>query len=421
MIKGSNRRNRFAVVGLLLMIVSPLLAGCATVTVPTSTPTPRPFEWRQVALPQGVSLGPDTGFALSSPGGDSEAWLCAPSDSGSYAVWRTLDAGTTWKTRGTVTLPAAPSPVGACLLVVDQAREGSLVLDFSYGGGEGGPPQGSISYYSGDGGATWRELPQRFVSALATLGETTFALLGGVDTTSANSLWGLVATTDGFRTVRPVALPAPLSSREVSQIWGARGTTSLLITVSDPASPGEMTWETEDSGAHWTPVPLPHAAIEPGYQLVLADRPDASARWTLCASITDNTTAQPQIKMQCSTDLGGTWQERPLLSITQSCAACYKDNQPFTATQPCIPATLGPYGALFAACPLSGTVTTLGAGGPQHLYRLAPGATEWQDLGTLPSTMGDLRSATDTVYWYVSSNGDGATGLWVGYKPPLPA
>lgn len=397
-----------------------ILAGCdggePSVSQPKATAkaatTTAALAWQPVVLPNGMSLSNTVSLAVS-PYTDGRAWVCARQGTGTYAFYQTTDAGATWHQTGTLALPATPYPVGGCQLLADSGSDHNLVAVFMYGAGAAGTLSAIDFFTSGDG-ATWRQLPgQGMVRAFATAGSTTFAVIAPGEQQTDPTQPRLAASGDGFRTMSLANLPASAAATSVFQLWSAPGTTSLLVGGDGAA------WESEDGGAHWTSIALPPRQAT-GFQVHFAVRGRPLAPWMICGGgePTASSSGQVDLSPVCSTDLGKTWHERPTWTSTMNCTACYKGGSQYSSPQPCGVSMLAPDGSLLAFCAPPGTSSgTSTLGGAWHVFRLAPTAKTWQDLGAPPSVTGNIIAATRTQVWFLGNDGDNATGLWVATLP----
>lgn len=429
-------RGSKSVPGIVLALLAvALLAGCsngstsrghpitAHATAPVQVVAAAKLSWQQVSLPAGITLGTSVDLAIS-PDQDGLAWVCAPQGASKFAFWQTTDTGATWHQTGTLTLPPTPYPVGGCRLVPDTGSDHTLMAVFMYGTGEGGT-LGGITFISTDDGATWRGLAAMGLAPVfATAGNTTFAVFvqGDQQTTSAQPR--LAASSDGFHTLRTITLPGALSSTAIYALWGAPGTASLVVGASGTA------WETEDDGAHWTSIPIPASQVHNDFQVHFVVRASPAAPWMICGAgeptpqTTPATSSSDQINLglQCSTNLGQTWHIVPTWTATSNCTACYKNGGSYSNTQPCTVSMAMPDGSLLAFCAPPGTSTgTSTLGGAWSIFRLPANASIWQDFGMPPGTAGSIIAATRTQVWFVTENGDSATGIWVATLPSPPA
>lgn len=341
----------------------------------TASPTPA-LTWHQVTLPRGVNLQ-NARLAIS-PVEGRDAWICSPSDTGSFVIWATQDGAATWQQVGTLS-PSTPEPASRCAVIADQADPRSLALGISWGAGADGT-LASMTYYSTDGGTDWRPISGPHwatisdfgLNEISTVRGTTYAILQPSMTSQAASM--LVVSSDGLRSwraIRPEALPL---NDGFFRFWvKPSGDQLFAATYSDTL------WESTDGGANWSRVSTPNLQTTLGTWLPQANQ------WMFCGWAGGST-----IDLQCSDDSGKTWRSQPTFDTTTSCASCGKNGAPYSSTQVCYPNAMAADGSLLAICPTTGSAPDLGQ---FTAYRLAPGASAWSSLGPAPAF--DPATSTD--------------------------
>ncbi|HEV7129266.1 MAG TPA: hypothetical protein VGN32_17670 [Ktedonobacterales bacterium] len=321
------------------------------------------FAWRALSLPIGVVLTDHVGFAVS-PVDGQDAWVCAPTSAGGFTVWATQNAAATWQQMGTLA-PVTPEPVDTCGLLADQNDPRALVAEFVWGSGEAGTLR-SMTLASSDAGAHWHRLPGTVQTMeIGTQAGITYAILMDTSATPNQQMPGVAISTDDLRSWHLARPPGLAPHDSFFQFW----LVPTGITLLGATYQGTL-WQTADAGTTWARVNTPDTQTSLGAWL------PQQHRWELCGWV-----VTPALRLQCSLDLGQTWQTHPLLSFTTSCATCDK-GKPYSFTQPCFPDTLTPDGSLLAFCPI-GDGSDQPA--PCAVYRLALGAAAWSQYGTSPA------------------------------------
>lgn len=368
-----------------------------------NSPTPSAtIPWRAVSLPSGVAPSQVGGGFIASPAEGRAAWVCAITQPGTVAVWATRDAGQTWRQMSTFT-PALPEPAGDCSLSPDLGDGQALVASFSWGCGECGTLR-TITYFSLDGGAHWRQLAgQLSVGAITQAGGTTYAMLSNtLDVAKASEQSQLVVSTDALRTWHRITPQGLQTSDSIANFW-VRPQTGELLVVS---AFGTL-WRSEDRGQSWLAV-----AVAPGVREIQDARwLAAQQRWMLCGPGAGATSSN----YACSLDLGQTWQPETVPTYGEYCPMkCGYGSTPVLQTQPCLVAGITGSGALLALCPPGSPAVATPA--PQHftVYRRALGATRWTALGIAPTAW--LQIGADGTVWCLASP---ASALEVATLPGL--
>jgi photosystem II stability/assembly factor-like uncharacterized protein len=342
--------------------------GATTLATPTAsaaiTDTPPPtaaLTWHQVTLPRGVNL--QNARLAVSPVEGRDAWICSPSDTGSFVIWATQDGAATWQQVGTFS-PSPPVPPSTCAVIADQTDPRSLALVISWGSGEAGTLV-SMAYYSTDGGAHWRPVSNALgLNEISTVLGTTYAILRPA-MASQGAPW-LVISSNGqhsWREIRPTALP---SNDGFFRFWVKPSGDQLFA-----ATYNDTLWESDNEGVSWSQVSTPNQQTSLGTWLPQANQ------WMFCGWAGGST-----IDLQCSDDSGKTWRSQPTFDTTTSCASCGKNGAPYSSTQVCYPSAMAADGSLIANCPATGSAPDQGQ---FTTYRLAPGASAWRSLGPAPA------------------------------------
>ncbi len=351
------------------------LSGAATKTAsPRATVTPKPaLDWRAVTLPTPFVVR-TTGIAIS-PVNGSEAWFCAPATGTSgYQVWRTTNAGVTWVTASYLTLAPAHAIMG-CSLAPNQSDANAVAINFNWGDANApvNAPQGTQSYYSVDGGATWTTLPQDvWVEQVATSGATTYAEIAD---TSQRSQTSLITSADHLASWNSVSTPGQDTHPEF-QFWAA-------------PTPGELLWANMYGGGiystnyavlanTWKPITPPTNGD--GLTVTLAVWQSNS--WLICGYVEKLGAPNSAVNV-CTHDRGATWTTFPPLKNTWECGHCGQGGVAGSGVNPCLTSAISASGALYAICGNdpqdSGDAPT-----PWTVSRVAPGGSAWTTLGQAP-------------------------------------
>ncbi len=339
----------------------------ASVT-PTAAPHP-PLQWRQVSPPNGVNFA-SASLAMS-PVDGHDAWICAQGPHSGFQIWRTQDGGLTWQPASTLT-PGAPLPITSCALVANQTSASGLAAVFMWGAGIDGTLR-SRSYYSTDGGAQWTQLAgDQALSSVASSGAVTYALLMDTSAAAANQTIALVASRDqlvSWHAVQPVGLALHDS---VEVFWAAPVGGQLLAQTAN----NEL-FSSTTGGASWSPVQGPSEQV---IQLSLAATSGSDGQWYICGTVSATHL------LECSSDLGQSWSQLPLLFGTYHCDACGKGGVSVSGTTSCPPSSMTQAEVIVVSC---GSQIADSNGLPQQsafvLYGLPRGAIDWMAIGAAPS------------------------------------
>jgi photosystem II stability/assembly factor-like uncharacterized protein len=308
-------------------------------------------------------------YVAPSDGAVAYACLAPASDQssdpiGRPLVWLTRDHAQSWSQMASI--PANHLNNG-CILYVDQRDPAIVValLTWTPRGAGGGPDiRDSTNYVSFNSGATWRTLTdaQPFeMGRTATVNGTTYAMRGVLTGDAVHT--GLWVSHDAMSSWRLIDPPGQTS--DAAFFWLSPFSAALLVQYGEPDEVQSL-WSSPDGGAHWSQLTLPDlyafAAYSVGY---LAMAPGAGKLWMICSdTIAVSGSAIGGDPLVCSRDGGKTWTRLPALTVAPN-------------------ATDGPqYVERVGALGSDGALLALAAGG---LYRLAPGAQQWQSLGVVPA------------------------------------
>ena len=389
------------------------MAGCAsgsarshptaTVPAPTITPLPAsPLTWQPIALPQGFTAErPATNALVVAPSDGATAYACFEPASAAMLtpqLWATHDRAATWTP---LTLPTALGGVGWCSLLVDQANPRLVVVGVS-ALAPGIADRYSVSL---DGGASWQDFPVPVGGSLikvASDNSATYALEDIAAVAGATS--SLIVSTDHLHSWRAVDMGVATAGTGVTDFAVNPATGALLAQVgrvapitamatatpapatatasptggatATPSLPQFVLWLSADGGAHWSRASAPIA------ERIVTQTPASGQAWRVCVTATDPSGVSPN-QLACSTDAGKTWQTQSALSIPYICTVC---TIPLgSQARRVAPATLIALPSDGAALAISpdwyGAKTEIKGYG---LYRLTPGAVQWQALGPAP-------------------------------------
>ena len=423
----------------IVALAALLLAGCAsghasshptpTVSAPTITPLPAsPLTWQPVNLPNGfvadraamnvLVVAPSNGdiaYACFEPAGISTP---TPTLTPAPQLWVTHDRAATWTQ---LTLPASLGSVGWCSLLVDASNAQTVIVGVST------LAPGVANRYSAsfDGGSSWQTLalsPDINIVDVASYGGVTYALQSAATTTGATT--SLVASADHLKTWRPIDRSLTTGPMNVTAFWVNAMTGALLAQVgvipsttptptptapvsqataspsasaTAPPLPTQPTlWLSANGGNTWSQTQTPVAAQ------VISQPPVSTKPWRLCAAATDPTGIASN-GLACSDDSGKTWRTQSALSISYTCTNCtIPIGSQSTRFAPATVVALPADGAILAISPdWYGSRSEIKGYG---VYRLTPGAAQWQSLGPAPQpALQSGPSGGSTVLWALPS------------------
>ena len=229
-------------------------------------------------------------------------------------LWVTDDSAQHWRHVADLPMPSDVTRFGLdCLLIGDDLDGARLVATlFVPGAFPATTTQPSTSYFSADGGASWRALPNvdgMRVVQMATRAGLTYAhrVAGAPDGFGRSAL---SVSDDNLRSWRAVDAdiqrdPHQLANVPLIRDFWLRAEDGVLVVLSvyqenKNGSSSRMLWRSADGGSHWSKEPLPS-----GYR-DLVNRPTAGR---ISQPICANPTQLGQATL-CTSDGGVTW--RPL-------------------------------------------------------------------------------------------------------------
>ncbi|HEX9038783.1 MAG TPA: zf-HC2 domain-containing protein [Ktedonobacterales bacterium] len=349
---------------------------------PTATATPMPHHttgltWSQRTFPPGLALTDGNLNIAFSPTDDQAAWICSQASDGSFAIWTTTDQARTWRIAGHFTQRLTTERVSECQMIPDSVSPHVLAISFSWGCGECGTNR-TGTYITGDGGATWHALPgDRGLWSLATLGSRTYAIAYDTSAPSPPGPSSVIVSGDGLKTWRATG---PATNVTVYFLWPNPATGALLL-----GGESNQVWLSAIGAPSWTPITFTkNIVMNPGQAVWLPAR----SAWRVCGRDASPTAANapPSGGLLCTMDLGKTWTAQPTLNQTVTCVNCKKGGGPLATQTECYPSGMAPDGSMYSRCQPTQTVAQ-GQQGVTHLFRLAPNATAWEDLGAPPSSI----------------------------------
>lgn len=443
-----------------------VLRGGATAPLGTVAPTspimgPK-LTWQYRSIPASVTPPPgsqsDVSNIFFAPTDHQTAYICFIHNAlrnAPVAIWATHDGARTWT--HVSDLPNTTATTG-CMVTVDAHDPLRLNVVVHGQNVYGQNPTTYVdvvsSYISENGGKTWRTISAApALNFLATSGETSVAIvdpLSDFHGSPDHSDPRLSISHDGFRTWQPIDGGLyTLLHQAVIRVWQRPGNGALLalvmtFTVTSQSSgkatasvtPGGSTtptagsasfslWSSDDLGAHWTPFPTPTNLAGPSAYFFVA-QPYGTAPWQVCGVADASQSAAPastsvrhtQI-MGCTRDSGRTWVSRPLPTLNESCGAGCLPQRTLSYTSALLPD--GSLVATFNA--VSTGEKTAQASGLPHIFRLAAGSDQWQDLGSQPANLlltlssgsgGALVSFSGEIYIEGQAYYGGVSGRIVG-------
>jgi hypothetical protein len=374
------------------------LNGCGAAARATAKVTATPLAelaWTPVTLPIPFD-GPGDNLAIS-PVDGHDAWMCQPISATTYLIWKTTDAGQSWRQTGRFSY-RAPLAGAWCGLSADQTGTSALLATIGWGCGECGTLD-SASLFSADG-THWAPLSGYVEGGeFATVRGGVIAVVTKAPAAQPGAAQYLAFSADGFQTWRAMAphgLPTQFFRFAVSP-----DDATLIGAGYD----GTL-WRSSDLGAHWTRLPSPNG--QTGLLIWLPQR----STFLLCS---DDLSARNY--MECSTDDGAHWSQVNILSYTTPCPVPGKCGQGVTTqTQQCGPAGIESDGTMITQC-LPNQTTPLPASGPSStiVYLLPLGATTWRPIGV---TQCDVRVVPASgPFWCADTTPDQPLGYATGQLP----
>ena len=401
------------------------LAGCTsgharprpTTIAPTATITPLPASpliWQPVTLPPGFAADhPATSALAVAPSNGNVAYACFEPDGASTPttqLWVTRDRAATWTP---LALPVTAGSISWCSLLVDAANPQTVVVGVSML-----TPSLSNRYNASfDGGSSWQDLalpPNVSLASMASYDSATYAL-ENIATISGTTT-SLVVSTDHLHSWRAIDKSLTTLETEVTGFWVNSATGALLaqvstspLTPSSVATPGATAsptasataqsssrqttlWLSVTAGVNWSRTQAPVAAQ------VITQQPATGQTWRLCVTQSDPT-GVAQNRLACSADGGKTWQTLAALSIPYTCKTCtIPTGSESIRVAPATVFALPTDSAILAISPdWYGSRSEIKGYG---VYRLTPGAMQWQSLGPAPQPgIQSGQAGASTVIW----------------------
>lgn len=344
----------------------------ATRTPIVSGPIP-PLHWQLETFPAGFELtqpispsaptGQVTRTISVSQADGNTAYACAapqPGQGSRAPVWVTHDRAAHW-TR--VTDVPGEGTADICGVEADAHDPRVVLVELAYKGSARDEWWASF-----DGGQSWKRLPETaYMHQLTTVGDMSYA----VRMPNSGPHSRLMASTDHMQTWTAIDADIIAAGYWPFGLWVNPTTGELLARAERPprplaASAPTTLWDSRDGGRHWRQLPLPSMEAD-----LAVDQPEPGKSWNICAADGNAAATQPPTHgILCSTDDGQTWVAEPQLVPSSSAAG------------PIRLVGIGSDGALLAISPIWDATHQRIAG--FDLYRLAPGARQWQALGPVP-------------------------------------
>lgn len=347
--------------------VGPHVTTITGTSAPTTGPTP---AWRKAALPAGFGLAFHESDIEPAASNGNIAYACAavPAQppSQAYAI-TSANAGASFGSKAQV-----GSGWGSCAQVVVDELVPSRAIAYQDSGMSG--------EFTTNGGATWQPFSTTFLRQMATIGATTYAVQGNENSQPDS----LIASSDGMRAWRHIALPVNAGGAPFAYLW-AQSSGSLLIETGGDNAPTSLN-VSSNGGSTWKPVLMPSDAFYPNFVYALGT---SSGAWNICGMY-DTSNTDAITKIACTRDSGATWSILPLIGDGSQSGPQLSG----VTTD----------GAVLATS--NGSMDTT-----MTLYRWQPGATRWQSLGAVPPYSGGIRyypTASGGVLWSFVYESDGA-------------
>jgi hypothetical protein len=310
---------------------------------------------------------------------------------GQPRVWLTHDSAAHWTQ--VASIPADHLNNG-CAIAIDQRDPATAVAVLTWlppGAGGGPSITDTTNYVTFNGGATWRKLtdPQPFMLSTTAQSATWKGSIYAIRAVlTGNAVhYGVWASSDHMATWRLID-PSGAATTDADVFWLAPATGEILAEYGDPYKPGSL-WDTLDGGSHWKQIVTPAITTpDPGGYPFLAWMPGPHQPWTICSTVVSvsagTLTGNP---LTCSRDGGKTWEPLPAIALGSSAASASPQIGDVFA--------IASDGALLALLPGPDT-------SPNTLYRLSPGASQWQSLGDVPApwyTVSYFPTPGSGVFW----------------------
>jgi hypothetical protein len=339
-----------------------------------------------------------------SPVDGHDAWMCQPTSAITYLIWKTTDAGQSWRQSGRFSY-SAPQAGAECVLDADQIGTTALLATIIWGCGECNTLD-SASLFSADGATHWTPLTGYMQGGeFATVQGGIIAIMTKAPATQKGETQYLAFSSDGFQSWRAMA-PQGLPTQFIK--FAVSPDDSTLIG----AGYDNTLWRSSDLGAHWMRLSSPHG--QTGQIIWLPQR----ATFLLCGGDVSSTNS-----LECSTDYGAHWSQVNILSTTRPCPVPGKCGQGVTTqTQQCETFGIESNGTMITQClPNQATPLPLNSKfsptGPSStiFYLLPLGATTWRPIGVTDCSI-RVVPASGPV-WCASTSPDQLLGYVTGQLP----
>lgn len=385
--------------------------------------TGTPLSWVRHSLPGNASFAsPRAASGVSvavSPVDGNLVYACSLSLANGHepAVYTSHDRGDTWAFDKVAMSQAATE----CAVTPDEHDPQRAIWVAGIPDAAGHLVAGSATaYQTTDGGQTWAQMtpmPDEDILQLATANGNSIALTYDTQSTGAssgatgnvNTPTRLVVSYNGMLSWLWADMAIVNSAQHVQQFWLGYDGTIYAMTAPNDGSIPRLLWTSSDDGKTWQQIHTPDAA-----DFFVQSTKDTTL---LCALQLTGTDPNTQLTgLTCSADAGADWAARtvPMLPVSTTGGA----------GNAAIPLVLGYLddGALLGE-------TTQGTAGryTTSLYRLTPGATAWESLGTAPTTSkapeytGYVDSPTPGIFWAVGEDKNGQPAIYSAVYPQASA
>jgi hypothetical protein len=345
--------------------------GRSPVAHPTPTPTGRALRWQRVTWPQGqagpgsASLGPER-----SPSDGNTAYLCdGASGQAIQHIWVTHNFAaqshaTTWTFVGGL---AVEQPISLCTVAVDSINTSTLLATIVTSAGA------MTNYVSFDGGVGWQNIiqtPLYFSGGTATYQGKVYAITSTIAPTYPQfGNYTLRVSTDDMSTWQPVP-----GGHEFDAFWLNPSNGEILAHDRN----SRLFFYSDDGGQTWHGFHHP-VAFDTASFVVRAPVAPADLSWTICGlalPVSPSDWGHLPDAAECTQDLGQTYSRLANLPDTPAGV-----QNPAGQMRMIGITANGSVLAMLAAEGASKSQTTSQG---YTLWRLPPGRTAWQSLGTTP-------------------------------------
>lgn len=309
--------------------------------------------WSHASLPAGFGMQFHVSDLQVAPSDGRTAYACAiPGDQtqpGHPRVIVTHNGGASWSDVSSIPV----SWLSCVSLAIDLLDPKVVIAAGDFGGG--------TQEVTFDGGGTWQALSlpsQQSILQFAIRGDRAYALIIAPQSGGSGAIAIFAESTDHLRTWREI--DGNLAAQNLRQFWVNPGNGALMLQTF-----GTGLWISSDDGATWTQMQIPTTS-EYDY---MVQQPKANQPWRLCTA-----------SLYCTADGGASWFKVSLASSWRLAG-------------------------------IAGDGALLVFDNGYMIYRLAPGAAQWQKLGAAPQAGCCIRyvaSGNGDMLWKFPAESDGA-------------